>query len=40
MFTTGPGALVCGVVGGAIGGEIFGGWDEIGGDFLYRKVSE
>lgn len=44
MSTGGPGALVCAVVGGAVGGKIFGdigSWGgELVGDLLYREVSE
>ncbi len=42
-ITTGPGSLVCGVVGGRLGSSRrrdLWGWGEIAGDFLYRKVSE
>lgn len=42
--TGGPGALVCAVVGGAVGGKIFGdigSWGgEMMGDLLYSEVSE
>lgn len=44
VSTGGPGVLACAVVGGAVGGKIFGdigSWGgEMVGDFLYREVSE
>ncbi|MDZ3993531.1 hypothetical protein [Pseudomonas sp. Teo4] len=44
VSTGGPGALACAVVGGAVGGKVFGDFGSKGGemvgDFLYSEVSE
>ncbi|SEL90797.1 hypothetical protein SAMN05216604_1524 [Pseudomonas agarici] len=44
VSTSGPGALACAVVGGAVGGKLFGDFGsktgEMLGDFLYGEVSE
>ncbi len=44
ISTSGPGGLACAVVGGAVGGKIFGDIGSSGGEFvgavLYGEVSE